>query len=156
MIFLGVILGTCALFIGFLMYIVCRKQSPFLRSVGLFLFAVCLAIIYGFSTEILSYPKPVEMEFLHRSSENAEILAFSLKEGEGIYLWLELPNVSIPRYYSLPWDMETAQRLKSKAGETGPGDILTFIDPFKGNETIESESPFQNRPQEPYPPKIVH
>jgi len=154
MIYLSVILGTCALFIGLLMYIVCRKQPPFLRSVGLFLFALCLAIIYGFSIEMLSHPKPIEMELFYSDVGDVKILDFFLKEDVGIYLWVTIPGVPAPRYYFLPWDMQTAQRLTSSSNQGEPGSVLVVVDPFRGDLYDQTESPFQNRSQRPHPPKV--
>jgi hypothetical protein len=36
-----------------------------------------------------------------------------MKEGDGIYLWLQLAGVNEPRYYKLPWDDKAAKALQT-------------------------------------------
>lgn len=65
----------------------------------------------------LSRPMPISMEWFLASAEEATVLGHSIKEGEGIYLWLQVPGAEEPRYYVMPWDREAAQQLAEAARE---------------------------------------
>ena len=55
-----------------------------------------------------------------RTVEEANLLGASAKEGEAIYVWLEIEDVAEPRAYKLPWNREMAEQLQ-KATEDNQG-----------------------------------
>jgi hypothetical protein len=77
--------------------------------------ALFLPLGYASLVDLLSKPKPVDLEWWLREAEEAEVLASRLVEGEGIYLWLQLPDVAEPRAYVLPWDRASAEQLQRRS-----------------------------------------
>ncbi len=88
-----------------------------LRAGALALFALTVAVAYGAFNDLLSRPKPSALEFAHDQIEQAEVLGAALREGRAIYLWLRLPGIEEPRYYVLPWRLETAEVLQEAIRE---------------------------------------
>jgi len=82
------------------------------RVTALAIAALFIPLGYVQFVELLSKPKPQHFEWFERNVEEAEILGVSLKEGEAIYMWLRLDNVSEPRYYVFPWNLKLAERLE--------------------------------------------
>jgi len=84
------------------------------------------------------------------------VLGASFEEGEAIYLWLQLENSTKPRYYTLPWRQELAERLEQAVDDaTSRGSTVTIATPFSpksleelGNLNIEIIPP-------PVPPTKV-
>jgi hypothetical protein len=80
------------------------------------------------------------------------VLGSSLREDDGIYLWLQLPNAGEPRSYVLPWDREIAEQLQAaqrEAEETQGG--LKMRLPFEPS-LDDREPKFYAMPQ-PAPPE---
>jgi len=102
-----------------------------LRLAALGVTALALAAAYlGFS-ELLSRPKPTRLEWLERDTASATVLAAAIREHEGIYLWLQLPEEPEPRGYVLPWNRQSAEELQ---------DALRDSDRVNGN--VEMRRPF--------------
>jgi len=103
--------------------------------------------------ELAGRPKPVALAWLEGRAENATVLGQLVREGEGIYLWLQLDGVGEPRAYVLPWDRRTAEELLRAAREadergTGLGVRLPF------EPSLEDRGPrFYPLPQPAMPPK---
>jgi hypothetical protein len=112
-----------------------------------------LPLGYAGLVDLLSKPKPVDMEWWVSDAAEAEVLASHLVEGEGIYLWLQLPEVAEPRAYVLPWDRAAAEELQQasrKAEEQGGGVQMRL--PFEPS-LDDREHKFYARPQPALPPK---
>ncbi len=92
-----------------------------LKIAVLSLTAVWLVVAYVSLSELLSRPKPVDLEFVRASVAEAEVLAGRIVEDEAIYLWLDLDELREPRAYRLPFDRDTAEELR-KALEAGARD----------------------------------
>ena len=109
---------------------------------------------FGFS-DLMSRPKPVRMAFAERAAEDATVLGSTYKEGEAIYLWLQLPGVDEPRAYSLPWDakqaeaLDQAQRESKKKGHAG---VVQVKRPFGQNDSDEVEKQMFYAPAQAAPP----
>lgn len=71
--------------------------------------ALTYAAVFVGPVQLLSYAKPVSMEWVNRHVEEAEVLHAELREGDGIYLLLDWYGT--PRYYKIPWDIKLAQQL---------------------------------------------
>jgi hypothetical protein len=112
-----------------------------------------LPLGYASLVDLLSKPKPVDMEWWLSSAAEAEVLASRLVEGEGIYLWLQLPEAAEPRAYVLPWNRNSAEELQQATREAereGAGVRMRL--PFEPS-LDEREPRFYARPQPAPPPK---
>lgn len=78
--------------------------------------ALLPAIYLGF-VHLLSMPKPVAMEWWHARAAEATVLGTALREGEAIYVWLDLEEADEPRAYVLPWDRDLAEQLQTASRE---------------------------------------
>lgn len=112
-----------------------------------------LPLGYASLVDLLSKPKPVAMEWWLSSAGEAEVLASRLVEGEGIYLWLQLPEVAEPRAYVLPWDRAAAEELQraSREAEQNGGGVQMRL-PFESS-LDDREQKFYAQPQPAPPPK---
>jgi hypothetical protein len=74
-----------------------------LKLAALALAALLLPTAYGSMVDLLGRPKPVAMAWAEERVGEATVLAASLREGEAIYLWLQLDGAPAPRAYVRPW-----------------------------------------------------
>jgi hypothetical protein len=112
-------------------------------------------ISYASFASLLSKPKPVSLEWIRASTKEANVLGASIREGETIYIWLQIPDIDEPRAYALPWNREVAQQLQQarrKAEEQGTG--LGMRLPFE-HSWDKQEPKFYPLPQPALPPKDV-
>lgn len=93
-----------------------RRRLAF-RVGSVALLALTAAVAYGAFNDLLSRPKPAALEFSRPGIEEVEVLGAALREGQGIYLWLRLPDVTEPRYYVLPWRLGLAEELQKTMRE---------------------------------------
>jgi hypothetical protein len=128
------------------------------RRAGIKLGALALALLFvpvGYASlaELMSKPKPVSLEWWLGQADQATVLASSIQEGKGIYLWLKLAEVDEPRAYVLPWSRELAEELQkatreAQSAEGGVGMRLPF------EPSLEDREPkFYALPQPALPPK---
>jgi hypothetical protein len=112
-----------------------------------------LPLAYASLVELLSKPKPVDLEWWLSHAADAEVLASRLVENEGIYLWLQLVDVAEPRAYVLPWDRASAEQLQQalrEAEQQGSGVQMRL--PFEPS-LDDREPKFYALPQPALPPK---
>lgn len=112
-----------------------------------------LPLAYAGLVDLLSKPKPVQWEWWLSAAEEATVLGSSIQENEGIYLWLQLPDVAEPRSYVLPWDRERAEQLQGaqREAEEQGGNVQMRL-PFE--PSLEDREPqFYAPPQPALPPK---
>jgi hypothetical protein len=110
---------------------------------------------YASFASLLSKPKPVSMEWARANTQEASVLGSSIREGEAIYIWLQMPGVDEPRAYTLPWNRSIANQLQEarrKAEEQGTG--LGMRLPFE-HSWDKQEPKFYPLPQPALPPKDV-
>ncbi len=88
-----------------------------LRAGAVALLALPAVVAYTALNDLLSRPKPAALEFALDDTGEAEVLGATLKEGRGIYVWLRLPGLDEPRYYVMPWQLETAEELQKAMRE---------------------------------------
>ncbi len=122
---------------------------------ALVLAALLLPLGYVSLADLLSRPKPVNLEWVHRDLAEATVLGAKLQEGQAIYLWLKLAEVAEPRAYALPWDQRLAEQLhraQREADTTGTGLQLKL--PFMSGQD-DRERMFYAMPQPANPPKEV-
>ena len=112
-----------------------------------------LPLTYAGFASLLSRPKPVGLEWWLQRSEEATVIGSSIKEGEGIYLWLQLDKVVEPRAYVLPWNRELAEQLQAalEKAEEEKGELRMRL-PFE--PSLDDRDPkFYALPQPALPPK---
>lgn len=106
----------------------------------------------GFS-DLLSRPKPVELEWWLQQAPEATVLGSQMEEGRGLYLWLRVSGSPEPRAYRLPWDRKLAEELQTaleEAQRNGTGVQMRL--PFE--PTLDRREPrFYAMPQPALPPK---
>ena len=147
---LAFVLGTFA-------YVAMPAGSRLRRGLVSGLFALILgAVFFGYS-DMLGRPKSTRLEVLRSSTQDAQVLGSFMKEGQGIYLWLQLPGVSEPRYYKMPWNERVAKALQEavqKNAEQHGGGVAMGA-PFGNFENgLDHEEPkFYPLPQEKLPDK---
>ena len=108
---------------------------------------------YASMMQLLSMPKPATYEWWHGQADEATVLGSSMQEDEGIYLWLQLPDVPEPRAYVLPWSRDLAEQLQTaqrEAEENRSGVQMRL--PFEPS-LDDRESKFYALPQPALPPK---
>lgn len=129
------------------------------RRLGVKICAVALAsafmpLTYTGLVELLSKPKPTALEWPMRDLTEADVIASTLKEGEAIYLWLQLTDIEEPRAYRLPWDDKLARELyEAQQQSEKEGGALRMRRPFEPS-LDESQPMFYAAPQAANPPKV--
>ena len=140
-----------ALLLGIFVFWVLPRGSLWRRTMSVGMFIALIALVYGGVLEMMSRPKTVRLEW--RNLAEATVLAASMREGEAIYVWLEIEGTNEPRAYALPWDMQAAQELQqamSDAESNGTG--VKVSQPFE--PTLDTGEPkFYAMPQPALPPK---
>jgi hypothetical protein len=128
-------------------------RQAFVKICALVTAALYVPLGYASLSELMSTPKPVSLEWWLSRTNEATVLASSIREGKGIYLWLQLTNVEEPRAYVLPWKKELAEDLQkamreAESAESGVGVRLPF------EPSLENQEPkFYALPQPAMPPK---
>ncbi len=107
---------------------------------GIFL----ISLGYVSMTRLLGLPRLSTLEWVQSKSKQAVVLGFKIKEGEGVYLLLEVPDFPIPIYYKLKWGRKLAEELQNADREVRRrGGKLMFKFP--------SEKSWDDREQKFYP-----
>jgi len=140
-----------ALLLGAVIFLVLPRARLWQRVASTGLFVVLIAVVYGGSIELLSRPKPLRLEW--RDAAHAQVLGASIREGEAIYVWLQVDGTSEPRAYALPWDPKTAQQLQNamRDGEENGTEVQANM-PFESG-IDEREPRFYAMPQQALPDK---
>jgi hypothetical protein len=123
------------------------------KGMALLTTALFLPLAYASLVDLLSRPKPVDLEWWQGNAEEATVLGSQLQESRAIHLWLQLPGVAEPRAYVLPWNRETAERLQEaqREAEQQGGDVRMRM-PFEPS-LDDLEPRFYAQPQPALPPK---
>ena len=130
------------------------NHALWIRAGAVVLVAMFLPLSYVSLLELLGRPKPTGLEWRKSVLTESAVLAFKLREGQGIYLWLEPTGMQEPRAYVLPWSLDVAKQLhgaQRDANERGTG--VRMRPPLNG--TVEVEGMFYAQPQPPRPPKEI-
>ncbi len=111
--------GIMAILVLILTWVsISRVKSFLFRTILVVLFASFLPLGYSSLAELTGRPKPISLIWLksHIISDieelDAKVIAYALVEGEGIYLYLRLPDKKEPLSIVLPWNEKQAKRLK--------------------------------------------
>ena len=112
-----------------------------------------MPVAYAGLSDLLSRPKPVAMEWWLDQAEEATVLGSQMREGDSLYLWLQLAGEAEPRAYRLPWSQQMAQQLQQaleQAQRNGTEARMRL--PFE--PTLDARAPkFYAAPQPALPPK---
>ena len=130
------------------------RRGLWIRAGAVGLLLALVSLQYLAMVDLLSRPKPVGIEHFPDEGTEAIVLAATVDEGKAIYVWLRLPELREPRYYSLPWRLEDAKALNRairNAGRHGSRIIMRL--PF--DELVEESSPqrFYDVPRKGLPTK---
>jgi hypothetical protein len=117
--------------------------------------ALFIPVVYASLGELLSRPKPIDLEWRHRDVSEATVVSAIMREGSAIYLWLQLPETEEPRAYALPWDQSLAKQLhEAQQQAEANGNGLRVRLPLESS-LDEREPVFYAPPQPPLPPTQV-
>jgi hypothetical protein len=140
-----------ALLLGLFVFGVLPRQTGRRRYVSVGVFVALVAVVYGGTIEVMSRPKPVALEW--RDVAEAKLLGATMREGEAIFVWLQVEGEAEPLAYALPWSVEAAQQLQGATAEaeTSGTDVMV-TQPF-GDGLDDREPKFYAAPQPPMPEK---
>ncbi len=123
------------------------------KLVALIIAALFMPAAYAGLAGLMSRPKPVSLEWVQREASEATVLGADFREGEAIYVWLQVPGVSEPRAYVLPWNKNTAKQLmKATRQAEKRGQKVKMGQPFE-RSLDEREGKFYTEPQRQLPAK---
>jgi hypothetical protein len=120
--------------------------------------AVALATLFlptawAAMSDLMSRPKPIDFEWWHQAEGEATVLSSQLREGDGVYLWLQISGAVEPRSYRLPWDRKLAEDLeKARAEAEKNGTPMMMRMPF-ARTYDKRERKFYAMPQPALPDK---
>ena len=130
-------------------------RKMWIKLSGLAAAALFMPLTYGALADLLSRPKPVSLEWAHRNVNQASLVGATMKEGEAIFLWLQMPATAEPRAYRLPWSRKMAQQLQEAQREARKNKNGVKVRlPFE-NSQERREKMFYAAPQQALPPKPV-
>ncbi len=126
------------------------------KGTALAVVAAFLPAAYVGYAELLSRPKPAQLELLRGQLTEAGVIGMDLREDEAIYLWLRLEGTNEPRAYVLDWDEQRARELhEAQRGAEANGTEVRMRKPFAGGGG-DREPVFYAEPQRALPPKHVN
>ncbi len=111
-------------------------------------------ISYATLLEILSRPKPKNLELLNKYANELTLLHVNWVEGEAIYLLVQLDHLIEPRLYKFPWNAAQAQEydeMLEKGRENG--EEVKIANPFFPTNAEERKTIIYTAPAKPLPPK---
>ncbi len=115
--------------------------------------AIFLPTAYLSLSEMLSRPKPVDIEWFRRAAAEATVLGAQMQEGKAIYVWLAIEGTDEPRAYSLPWSEQVARQLQgAQRSAKSDGSTVRMRLPFE-RSLDRRERIFYAAPQPPPPRK---
>ena len=127
------------------------RRRPLWKTIAVALVAGALPLGFFAYVDLLAKPKPMRLEF--RDFGETEIISAVLKEGEAIYLWLNVDGQ--PRYYEAEWNEAVALELQTamrEARRIGTGVGMRLQELARGNcEGSTEQRPAQKFYALPYP-----
>ena len=130
-----------------------RKEVKY-KVLSLILGTFCFIISYGSMLEILSRPKPKNLELLNKYANELTLLHVNWVEGEAIYLLVQLDDLNEPRLYKFPWNASQAQEydeMLEKGRESG--EEVKITNPFYPTNSEEKKTLIYSSPAKPLPEK---
>ena len=119
-------------------------------TIGVFAYFISYATLL----EILSRPKPKNLELLNKYANELTLLHVNWVEGEAIYLLVQLDDSLEPRLYEFPWNASQAQEYDEAitAGREN-GQEVRISNPFYPSSSEERETLIYSAPVKPLPAK---
>ena len=119
-------------------------------TIGVFAYFISYATLL----EILSRPKPKNLELLNKYANELTLLHVNWVEGEAIYLLVQLDDIIEPRLYKFPWNASQAQEYDEML-ENGRenGEEVKIANPFYPTNAEERKTIIYTAPAKPLPPK---
>ena len=130
-----------------------RKEVKY-KIISITLGLLSYFISYGTMLEILSRPKPKNLELLNKYANELTLLHVNWVEGEAIYLLVQLDDIIEPRLYKFPWNASQAQEydeMLEKGRENG--EEVKIANPFFPTNAEERKTIIYTAPAKPLPPK---
>ena len=130
-----------------------RKELKY-KVLSLVLGSFCFIISYVSMLEILSRPKPKNLELLNKYANELTLLHVNWIEGEAIYLLVQLDDLREPRLYKFPWNASQAQEydeMLEKGRESG--EEVKITNPFYPTNSEEKKTLIYSSPAKPLPEK---
>jgi hypothetical protein len=111
-------------------------------------FVPLIVFIFLTGGEIVGTPKPLVFEWRATEGDEVEIIAFRLREGVAIYLWVEgIGNA--PRAYTLPWNDDNARSLHEATREANRMGRTVIGNLWRHNSLEERDQLFYPAPIQP-------
>ena len=130
-----------------------RKKVKY-KVLSILLGVFTYLVSYGSLLEILSRPKPKNLELLNKYANELTLLHVNWVEGEAIYLLVQLDDIVEPRLYKFPWNTSQAQEydeMLEKGRENG--EEVKIANPFYPTNAEERKTIIYTAPAKPLPPK---
>ena len=130
-----------------------RKKVKY-KVLSILLGVFTYLLSYGSLLEILSRPKPKNLELLNKYANELTLLHVNWVEGEAIYLLVQLDDIVEPRLYKFPWNASQAQEydeMLEKGRENG--EEVKIANPFFPTNAEERKTIIYTAPAKPLPPK---
>ena len=130
-----------------------RKKVKY-KVLSILLGVFTYLVSYGSLLEILSRPKPKNLELLNKYANELTLLHVNWVEGEAIYLLVQLDDIVEPRLYKFPWNASQAQEydeMLEKGRENG--EEVKIANPFYPTNAEERKTIIYTAPAKPLPPK---
>lgn len=131
---LALLLAYLIVSLGYALFSMKTTVSHVFRLASLLYLAGSIGMALYLFNQLLSLPKPIDQEYFSQARE-AVVLATRAKDGEAIYLWLQLPDRAAPVYYVMPWSGQAAGDLEIAQREAAQQDGLVLMNhPFKRSQ----------------------
>ncbi|MFK8082281.1 MAG: hypothetical protein AB8B97_18490 [Granulosicoccus sp.] len=143
--------GVLAAVLALIAILAPRKRL--LKCAALGCTALFLPLTYFALNDLLSRPKPLEIEIARDHLNDAIVTASLMREDEAIYLWLQMPGIDEPRSYQLPWNEEMAVELHKAQREAEVEGTEVQMQLPEGDPVGDEEPMFQATKHAPPPPK---
>lgn len=129
------------------------RQPLWLKTGAIALTAMMVVVSYAAFVDLLSRPKPLRLEWSLPDLSEATVLGARFREGETIYLWVQVDGLDEPRYYALPWQEALAKQLHGAQQEAQAAGTEVRMKRPSGQKTEKGETVFYPAPQPALPPK---
>ncbi|MBZ0072589.1 MAG: hypothetical protein WCY26_05900 [Thiohalobacteraceae bacterium] len=130
------LIGYLILCLGYALFSMKTTRSNLFRAISLLYLGASVGTALFLYNQLLSLPKPVSQEFFNNAKE-VVVLGSRTKDERNreIYLWLQLPGESHPRYYVMPWEGRAAEELEMAQREAREhGGQVMMNAPFQHNK----------------------
>jgi hypothetical protein len=130
------------------------RRNMLVRVVAVITLVALVGLNYSALINLLGLPKPMQYSRFEDFEKESTVLAASIDEGLGIYLWLRHPEVREPRYYKMEWDQEAAIDLKRAMDQSMRNHSTVMMSPDYENSLETNKEPlFYTLPQDRLPLK---